>query len=377
MQRTSRFLALAAGLGMAVAAGGVRQATLGAEQASAAAPAFRVDATWPQEFPNHWVMGAVTGVFVDAKDHVWITNLPETLTEEELYEMQTPPMGTCCMPAPPVIELDQSGKVVQGWGQGSMDDTSNWPRNPHGIFVDHTDHVWIGTYMHHRVQKFTRDGKLVLTIGQYDKNGGSSDTTLLGGPAGIYVDPKTNEVFIADGYRNRRVVVFDGATGAYKRHWGAYGNVPDDTEKFDPKTMTTGALPKQFSTVHGLTGSNDGKIYVADRRGNRIQVFEQSGKYLSETIIAPATLSSGSAFVIVLSRDAQQQWLYLADGTNHKVWVLRRSDMQVVGEFGRGGRQLGQFLRPHGMSIDSGGNLYVGEASTGRRVQRFNLVGGR
>jgi DNA-binding beta-propeller fold protein YncE len=227
------------------------------------------------------------------------------------------------------------------------------------------------------VQKFTRDGKLVLTIGQYDKNGGSSDTTLLGGPAGIYVDPKTNEVFIADGYRNRRVVVFDGATGAYKRHWGAYGNVPDDTEKFDPKTMTTGALPKQFSTVHGLTGSNDGKIYVADRRGNRIQVFEQSGKYLSETIIAPATLSSGSAFVIVLSRDAQQQWLYLADGTNHKVWVLRRSDMQVVGEFGRGGRQLGQFLRPHGMSIDSGGNLYVGEASTGRRVQRFNLVGGR
>jgi DNA-binding beta-propeller fold protein YncE len=377
MQRTSRFLALAAGLGMAVAAGGVRQATLGAEQASAAAPAFRVDPTWPQEFPNHWVMGAVTGVFVDAKDHVWITNLPETLTEEELYEMQTPPMGTCCKPAPPVIELDQSGKVVQGWGQGSMDDTSNWPRNPHGIFVDHTDHVWIGTYMHHRVQKFTRDGKLVLTIGQYDKNGGSSDTTLLGGPAGIYVDPKTNEVFIADGYRNRRVVVFDGATGAYKRHWGAYGNVPDDTEKFDPKTMTTGALPKQFSTVHGLTGSNDGKIYVADRRGNRIQVFEQSGKYLSETIIAPATLSSGSAFVIVLSRDAQQQWLYLADGTNHKVWVLRRSDMQVVGEFGRGGRQLGQFLRPHGMSIDSGGNLYVGEASTGRRVQRFNLVGGR
>jgi len=345
-----------------------------ATQGAAGAPRFTVDAAWPQELPNHWVLGAVTGVFVDAKDHVWITHLPETLTEEETSEVQNPPIATCCRPAPPVLELDAQGKLVQGWGQGSMDDTSNWPRNPHGIFVDHNDFVWIGTYMHHRVQKFTRDGKLVLTIGQYDKNAGSNDTTLLGGPSGGWVDPKTNEVFISDGYRNRRVIVFDGATGAYKRHWGAYGNRPDDTEKFDPKTMASGALPKQFSTPHGLTGSRDGRIYVADRRGNRIQVFDQQGTFIAEKIIAPATLASGSAFVIVLSPDPQQQWLYLADGTNHKVWILRRSDMEVVGEFGRGGRQLGQFLRPHGMSVDSKGNLYVGEASTGRRVQRFTFA---
>ena len=135
--------------------------------------------------------------------------------------------------------------------------------------------------------------------------------------------------------------------------------------------MLTGALPRFFSTPHGITGSTDGKIYVADRRGNRIQVFEQSGKFVTEKIIAPATLSSGSAFVPVLSQGPAAAWLYLADGTNHKIWVLRRSTMEVVGEFGRGGRQLGQMLRPHGMSIDSKGNLYVGEASTGRRVQRF------
>jgi hypothetical protein len=365
---TTTAAAVAMGLAMA-AAGGVGTT---AEQATpGGGPTFRIDPSWPQEFPNHWVMGAITGVFVDAKDHVWITHLPETLTEEELYEEQTPPMGTCCKAAPTVLELDQNGKLVQGWGEKAKEDPANWPRNPHGIFVDHNDFVWIGTYMHHRVMKFTRDGKLVLTIGEYDKNAGSNDTRLLGGPSGIWVDPKTNEVFISDGYRNRRVVVLDGATGAYKRHWGAYGNPPDDTEKFDPKTMMSGALPKQFSTPHGLTGSNDGRIYVADRRGNRIQVFEQSGKYLSEKVIAPATLSSGSAFVIVLSKDPQQQWLYLADGTNHKVWVLRRSTLEVVGEFGRGGRQLGQFLRPHGMSIDSKGHLYVGEASTGRRIQRF------
>jgi sugar lactone lactonase YvrE len=341
--------------------------------ASGAPPAFKVDPGWPLEMPNKWILGAVTGVFVDAKQHVWVTHLPETLTEEETAAEQTPPIGTCCVAAPPVIEFDAAGKVVQGWGQGSLSETSSWPRNPHGIFVDHNDFVWIGTYMHHRVMKFTRDGKLVMTIGEYDKNGGSNDTRLLGGPAGIWVDPRSNEVYLADGYRNRRVIVFDGGTGKYLRHWGAYGNVPDDSERFDPKTMVTGALPKQFSTVHGLTGSRDGKIYVADRRGNRIQVFDHQGRFLAEKIVAPATLASGSAFVIVLSPDPQEQWLYLADGTNHKVWILRRSSLEIVGEFGRGGRQVGQFLRPHGLSIDAQGNLYVGEASTGRRVQKFAL----
>ena len=160
------------------------------EAQRAAAPTFRIDHTWPPEFKDHYILGAITGVFVDAKDHVWITHLPETLTEEETSEVQNPPIATCCRPAPTVLELDTTGKVVGAWGTGSMDDTSNWPRNPHGIFVDHTDHVWIGTYMHHRVQKFTRDGKLVMTIGQCDKTAGSNDTTLLGGPAGIWVDPR-------------------------------------------------------------------------------------------------------------------------------------------------------------------------------------------
>ena len=363
--------------------------THSAAQPAAGVPIFKVDPSWPQEMPNHWIMGAVTGVFVDARQHVWVTHLPETLTEEELYEEPWQVAGvdpnkpkpvqiaTCCKAAPPVLEFDQQGKLVQGWGQGSFTNFDDWPREPHGIFVDHQDNVWVGSYNRHRVMKFTRDGKRLLTIGQYEKTAGSADTTLLGGPSGIWVDPKTNEAYISDGYRNRRVIVVDGATGKYIRHWGAYGKVPDDTEKFDPKTMMSGALPTQFSTPHGITGSNDGKIYVADRRGNRIQVFDHAGKFLAEKVIAPATLSSGSAFVPVLSPDAQQQWLYVADGTNHKVWILRRSTLEIVGDFGRGGRQVGQFLRPHGMSIDSQGNLYVGEASTGRRVQKFALVKSR
>ena len=362
---TTMLLCIATTIGVSHAAG------QSVKRGSPATPAFKVDPSWPQEMPNKWILGAVTGVFVDAKQHVWVTHLPETLTPEETAVEQKPPIGTCCVAAPPVLEFDAEGKLVQGWGQGPMDDMSTWPREPHGIFVDHNDFVWVGTATHHRVMKFTRDGKLLLTIGQYDKNGGSNDPTLLGGPAAIWVDPKTNEVYIADGYKNRRVIVFDGATGKYLRHWGAYGAKPDDSEKFDPKTMVDGALPKQFSTAHGITGSKDGKIYVADRRGNRLQVFDHQGKFLAEKVIAPATLASGSAFVPVLSPD--EQWLYLADGTNHKVWILRRSDLEIVGAFGRGGRQVGQMLRPHGMSIDAQGNLYVGEASTGRRVQKFAL----
>jgi sugar lactone lactonase YvrE len=341
--------------------------------AAGTAPRFQVDPTWPREMPNNWILGAVTGVFVDSRDHVWITHLPETLTEEETSAVQKPPIGACCAPAPAVIELDAQGAVVQGWGDPSQD-ISVYPRNPHGIFVDHDSFVWVGTYMHHRVMKFTREGKHVLTIGTYDKNGGSSDTSLLGGPAGIWVDPKTNEAYIADGYRNRRVIVFDGKTGKYLRHWGAYGETPDDKYDFGDRNPD-GPPPRQFSTVHGLTGTRDGLIYVADRRGNRIQVFQQNGKFIREKIIAPRTLASGSAFVLVPSPDRAEQWLYMADGTNHKIWILHRSDLEIVGEFGRGGRQLGQMLRPHGMSVDSKGNLYVGEASTGRRVQRFTLQG--
>ena len=337
-------------------------------------PTFTVDPSWPLEMPNKWIMGSVTAVFVDAQDHVWVTHLPETLTPEEISAVQDPPLGTCCVPAPVVIEFDAQGNVVQAWGDPSTQDISEFPRNAHGLFVDHNDFVWIGTFRHHRLMKFTRSGELVMQIGEYEVNAGSNDESLLGGPAGIWVDPSTNEVFVADGYRNRRVIVFDGETGAYLRHWGAYGERPDDEYRYDRDSAD--APPRQFSTVHGLMGSHDGLIYVADRRGNRIQVFQQSGEFVTEKIIAPETRASGSAFVVGLSPDADQKWLYLADGTNHKVWVLRRSDLEVVGEFGRGGRQVGQFLRPHGMSVDSQGNIYVGEASTGRRVQKFTVSGG-
>ncbi len=339
-----------------------------------APPTFSVDPAWPRELPNNWILGSITSVFVDTQDHVWITHLPETLTPEEAAAVQDPPIGECCVPAPVVIEFDPEGNVVQGWGDPSTQDVSEFPRNAHGLFVDHNEHVWIGTFRHHRLMKFTPTGTHLMTLGEYDVNGGSGDTRLLGGPAGMWVDPETNEVFVADGYRNRRVIVFEGETGEYRRHWGAYGEPPDDEASYDYAARTaTSPPPPEFSTVHGLVGSADGLIYVADRRGNRVQVFQRDGTFVTEKTIAPLTRASGSAFVVALSPDEGQRWLYLADGTNHKVWILRRTDLEVVGEFGRGGRQAGQFIRPHGMDVDSQGNIYVGEASTGRRVQKFTL----
>ena len=335
-------------------------------------PQFQVDPFWPKPLPNNWILGQVSGVAVDKRGHVWIIHRPRSLSEREVGAQQNPPWSKCCYAAPPVLVFDDAGNLLRAWGGTGAG--YEWPETEHGIFIDDNDFVWTAGSGNKdsQILKFTLDGKFVLQIGKSGQSKGSNDTANLGSPADLNVDTAAREVYVADGYRNRRVIVFD-INGKYLRHWGAYGNVPDDTDKFDPKTMMSGALPKQFSTPHGITGSNDGKIYVADRRGNRVQVFDHQGKFLAEKVIAPATLSSGSAFVPVLSPDAQQTWLYVADGTNHKVWILRRSDLEIVGEFGRGGRQLGQFLRPHGMSIDNQGNLYVGEASTGRRVQRFLL----
>jgi len=380
-----RRLSLVTAVGLGLAVTGCGSDTTGGEErlagddaaSAGGVPTFSVDPSWPREMPNDWIIGSVTAVFVDDRDHVWLTHLPETLTPEETSAVQDPPIGLCCRPAPVVIEFDKGGEVVQGWGVPAAQDVSEFPRNAHGLFVDHQDNVWIGTYRHHRVMKFTREGELLLQIGVYDETGGSNDPELLGGPAGMWVDPRTNELFVADGYANRRVIVFDAETGVYLRHWGAYGEPPADEYDYDwGGEEHARNPPEQFSTVHGLVGSSDGLIYVADRRGNRIQVFQQDGTFVTEKLVQPLTRASGSAFVIALSPDPEQGWLYLADGTNHKVWILRRSDLEVVGDFGRGGRQVGQFLRPHGMGVDSEGNLYVGEASTGRRIQKFVRSGG-
>ena len=287
-------------------------------------PRFEVDAAWPQPMPGNWMVGQVSGVAVDSHDHVWIIHRPASLTPSEAGAAQNPPIADCCTAAPPVLELERDGRVIRAWGGPSSQ--YHWPESEHSIFVDRRDNVWIGSNgpSDHVVLKFSTDGHLLLQIGVAGKTGGSNDTSLLGAPAAIEVDDAANEVYIGDGYVNRRVIVFDATTGAYKRHWGAYGHRPSDA---DPGPYDPAAPPdEQFRTpVHAVRIAHDGLVYVADRSNDRIQVFHKDGTFVNEGFVAKNTRGIGSAWDIALSRDPAQQYLYVADGTNHKVWIITAS----------------------------------------------------
>ena len=334
------------------------------------APIFEPDPSWPGGIPARWVMKPGTGMHVDSRDHVWMLYRPEILTDEEIAASQDPSIPGCCVPAPPLIELDPQGNVVQAWG--SIVKADDWPMMPHGLFVDHNDFVWVSSPNYHQVMKFTRDGQHLLTIGEFDRTGGSNDISLLGGAAGVYVDPETNELFVADGYDNRRVIVYDAATSEYVRHWGAYGQTPDDDYSYDPGGREEDSSPRQFQLVHGVEGSRDGLIYVADRTNSRVQVFDRSGDFIMERVLRPG---EGGAFDVAFSPDPGQRFLYVADGGEHRIWILRRSDLEVIGEFGVPGKEPGQLGRPHNLATDSDGNIYVAEAEPGRRFQKFIFKG--
>ncbi len=335
--------------------------------------AFVVDPFWPKPLPNNWIIGQVSGVAVDAKDHVWIVHRPLTISTQEGGAAQDPPISECCVPAPSVIEFDPEGNLVQAWG--GPDSGEQWPASEHGIFVDHQGNVWIGSNGRNDqvVLKFSPEGKKLLQLGTWDESKGSNDTEYLGRTADIAVDPKTNEVYLADGYGNRRIIVFDAETGEYKRHWGAYGEIPNDDE-LPAYDSATDPIKSFRSPMHAVRLSNDGLVYTADRVNNRIQVFNQDGTFVKEGFIATQTLSMGSVWDIELSRDEAQTYMYIPDGTNNKVWILNRESLDVVASFGRGGRNAGQFGWVHNAAMDSKGNLYTSEVETGKRVQKFRPV---
>ena len=204
-------------------------------------PTFEPDPLWAQNLPNKWVNGQVGGVAVDSHDNLWVFHRPATIPDGEKAASLNPPQAECCIPAPPVLEFDTNGKFLQAWGGPGQG--YEWPSSEHGIFVDPKDNVWLSgnAKEDNQILKFTKDGKFLMQIGHAGKNRGSNDTENLGGPAGLFVYPKTNELFVADGYFNRRVIVFDADTGAYKRHWGAYGKKPDDSLKLPARAQLSQA----------------------------------------------------------------------------------------------------------------------------------------
>ena len=333
-------------------------------------PSFVVDPFWARELPNNWILGQVSGVAVDAQDHVWIVHRPLTLDARQRGED-----GMCCVPAPPVIEFAPDGTVLRSWG--GPGEGFEWPENEHGIYVDVDNDVWVGGNgpSDAQILKFTDDGEFLLQIGRSGQSDGSNDTEDLGRPAGMVVDSETDEIYVADGYGNRRVIVFDAETGEYRRHWGAYGDRPDDMELpvYDPEVDPI----RQFrSPVHDVTISDDGLVYVADRTNNRVQVYQKDGDFVQEAFVRPATLGSGSVSGVTLSTDVEQRWLFIPDGTNNVVWILDRLSLEVVEHFGRLGKNAGQFYRLHNLAIDSRGNLYTTEVNVGQRLQKFDRVGG-
>ena len=371
----SRTLGIA--VGVIVIALGIGQALLQnhaeAQARSVQAPLFEVDPLWPKPLPNHWLLGMTIGVWVDEQDHVWIIHrgAPTLHDNERALDLK---VGECCTAAPPVLVFDMAGNLVRAWGGPGPG--YEWPESNHGVHVDYKGNVWIGGNgaKDAQVLKFTRDGKFLMQMGHSGKNAGSNDLENFGRVAKIWVDAKTNEAYIADGYLNKRVAVLDADTGKMKRYWGAYGNKPDDANlgKYDPKAAPT----QQFrNPVHCVERSNDGLVYVCDRANDRVQVFRPDGSFVKEAFFAKETLGSGSAWDIAFSKDAEQRYIFLADGTNEKVRVIDRNSLQEITNFGDGGRQPGQFYGVHSIAADSKGNLYTTETYEGKRVQRFVYKG--
>jgi DNA-binding beta-propeller fold protein YncE len=333
----------------------------------------------------------------------------------------------CCFAAPQILAFNAAGDLVANWEPKDMKGF-DWPANPAGIAVDAKGNVWVAGGLptpslapagrgargappagargdapagaargdaagrgdaaagrgdaaqgrgrgaaappappDAQVLKFSKDGKFVMQIGKGGQTGGSDSQTNLNRPSAIAVDDAANEVYVADGFGNHRIVVFDASTGAFKRAWGAYGDKPSDESMpaYDPNS----APAKQFRTVSCVKIAKDGMVYVCDRQNDRIQVFDKSGKFQKEALVAKTTTGDGSVWDLAFSPD--QRLVFVADGHNKTVRVLDKTSLNEVGRIGSGGRYPGQFYGVGSVAVDSRGNLYTGETYEGKRVQKF------
>lgn len=417
MNRTRNML-LAATVVAAGATFGLEQSALNAatKAPAAQAPKFVVDPRWPMPLPAHTLLGSANGVAIDSHDHVYVVNNPNSFTARtEIGAATNPPTGNCCEPTSPILEFDASGALVSHWGGPGQG--YDWPATPSGIAVDDNGNVWIGGsgVADGQILKFSHDGKFLMQAGKPGKavaaaateTGGYAPGTLgvapapaagrggrgggagtnpvkqpagesnsmdeFGAPARFAFDSKANEVFVADGYRNRRVAVLDMTTGKIKRTWGAYGKKPDDSDR---SAYAAGAPAAQFfRDVACVALAKDGTLYVCDRGNDRIQVFQKDGKFVKEKSVAPKTLGEGSVWDIAFSRDAQQKYIYVADGSSDRVRVLDRATLEELTTFGDGGRLPSQFTGLQGIATDSKGNIYTTETYEGKRVQKFDYKG--
>jgi DNA-binding beta-propeller fold protein YncE len=341
-------------------------------------PVFEVDPSWPR-LPAKWVFGQVSSVSIDDRGHAWILQRPSSVRADQKDSV-----------APPVLEFDDAGNFVQGWGGPGAG--YDWPETEHGIYVDPKGYVWIGGNgkTDHHLVKFTKDGRFVMQIGRKGASQGNADTRNVNMAADTFVHSATNELIVADGYGNRRIIVFDADTGAFKRMWGAFGNVPSDTVPAKPKVPEDSRIPAKEATgpgpdhfdnpVHAARVSNDGLVYVSDRGGKRVQVFTLEGKFVTQAFVdrwceAPHCGNGQTVASTAFSPDPEQRFLYVASRSPARVWILDRKTLEPLDSFGRPGVAPGEFYVLHHMNTDSRGNLYVTEVQDGKRAQKFVFKG--
>lgn len=344
------------------------------------APAFLVDPLWPKPLPNHWITGNTIGVDVDDRDHIFTVHRNTDSQFGGRTEIGLAlGVAECCTPAPPILEYDIEGNLINAWGGPVEGAPYQWPESNHGIEVAANGDVWIGGNggPDSHVLVFTRDGEYIRTVGVPGEEFDSNSTTAFGRVAEIAIDEDAGEAYFADGYVNKRVAVVDVATGAFKRYWGAYGNTNIDDDADDSYTPGQPGPDVFRGPVHCAEPSNDGLIYVCDRGADRVQIFRPDGTFVSEHIYNPATLAQGSTWDIAFSPDDDQEFIYLADGQNFKISIIDRASMEVLYTFGDGGRQPGLFYAPHSIATDSEGNIYTTETYEGKRVQKFLYQGMR
>ncbi len=346
-----------------------------AQGATVQSPVFEVDPLWPKPLPNNWLLSWSIGVWVDQKDNVWMIHRNNSgMNNNERGADLKPPIAECCNVAPPILVYNPEGDLVRAWG--GKGEGYEWPESNHGVHIDYKGNVWIGGNgdKDAHILKFTQDGKFLMQIGHQGKNGGSNDLENFGRVAKIWVDPKTNEAYVADGYLNKRVAVLDADTGKMKRYWGAYGNKPDDANlgPYNPKAEPA----QQFrNPVHCVEIAIDGLLYVCDRQNDRLQVFTPEGKFVKEAFFSKNTLGAGSVWDIVFSKDPDQKYIFMTDGQNERIRVILRETLEEITSFGGGGRQPGLFYGVHSIASDSKGNLYTTETYEGKRIQKFIYKG--
>jgi hypothetical protein len=359
------------------------------------APQFRVDPFWPGPLPNRWSMQQVTGLHVDHLDHIWFLNRGNAAEGDEIGGDGNPPRIDCCVRGPELLELDQDGKVLNAWGGPGYHD--KWPTNLQTVIADREGYVWVsGTAPQDSILKFTREGELVWDFDHRPPEGAqlpedNQQTDVLVSKGRFQLDQDAREIYIINW---KRVLVYDMDTGDFKRGWGGHG-MPLSEISNDPipDYEWTGAPPPPEENfvpdLHFLEIADDGLLYVGERGQNRIQVFRKDGTWVEDFHVAPQTPGRGpgcgglrdtsappcgSTYKLAISRDAEQKHLYVADGTNNRIWILDRAGGEMLGSFGGNGRYAGQLHWVNAIGMDSDGNIYTGEVEHAKRIQKFMPV---